>query len=72
MYARIVPTDRSAEFFGFNALAGRLSSAIGPLLFAAVSAATGNSRIAILSLVLFLVAGGALLWRCTGPGEPAA
>jgi len=70
MYARIVPADRSAEFFGFNALAGRVSSAIGPLLFAAVSAATGNSRIAILSLALFLVAGGALLWRCTGPGEP--
>jgi UMF1 family MFS transporter len=72
MYARIVPAERAAEFFGFNALAGRLSAAIGPLVFAAVSAATGSSRLAILSLALFLIAGGALLWRSVGPGEPAA
>lgn len=71
MYARIVPTERAAEFFGFNALAGRISAALGPLVFAGVSAATGSSRLAILSLMLFLVAGGALLWRSTGPREPA-
>jgi UMF1 family MFS transporter len=71
MYARIVPTDRAAEFFGFNALAGRLSAALGPLTFAAVAAATGSSRVAILSLTLFLVGGGVLLWRSVGPREPA-
>jgi UMF1 family MFS transporter len=72
MYARIVPAERAAEFFGFNALAGRLSAAIGPLVFAAVSAVTGSSRAAVLSLAVFLVAGGVLLWRSVGPGEPAA
>ncbi len=71
MYARIVPAARAAEFFGFNALAGRLSAGLGPLAFAAVAAATGSSRTAILSLGLFLVGGGVLLWRCTGPREPA-
>ncbi len=72
MYARIVPRERAAEFFGFNALAGRISAAIGPLAFAAVSAATGSSRLAILSLSVFLIAGGVLLWRSVGPREPAA
>lgn len=71
MYARIVPAARAAEFFGFNALAGRLSAGLGPLAFAAVAAATGSTRAAILSLALFLVAGGVLLWRCTGRREPA-
>ena len=71
MYARIVPAARAAEFFGFNALAGRLSAGLGPLAFAAVASATGSTRAAILSLALFLVAGGVLLWRCTGRREPA-
>jgi UMF1 family MFS transporter len=71
MYARIVPTERAAEFFGFNALAGRISAALGPLVFAGVSAATGSSRLAILSLALFLVVGGALLWRGVGPRDAA-
>jgi len=65
-----VPADRAAEFFGFNALAGRLSAALGPLAFAAIAAATGSSRLAILSLVPFFVAGGVLLWRSVNP--PAA
>jgi UMF1 family MFS transporter len=72
MYARIVPAERAAEFFGFNALAGRISAALGPLAFAAVSTATGSSQLAILSLALFLIAGGLLLWRSVGPREPAA
>jgi UMF1 family MFS transporter len=72
MYARIVPAGRAAEFFGFNALAGRISAALGPLVFAGVSAATGSSQVAILSLALFLVGGGVLLWRCVGPRDPAA
>jgi UMF1 family MFS transporter len=71
MYARIVPTERAAEFFGFNALAGRLSAALGPLAFAAIATATGSSRLAILSLSLFLVAGGVLLWRSVGARAPA-
>ena len=46
MYSQIVPPDRTGEYFGFHALAGRASSAFGPLLFGAVSAVTGNQRIA--------------------------
>jgi UMF1 family MFS transporter len=70
-FAVLVPRGRDAEFFGFNALAGRLSAAAGPLLYGAVSAATGSSRAALLSVLLFLL-GGALVLATVRIEEPAA
>jgi UMF1 family MFS transporter len=61
MYAQMVPPDRSGEYFGFHALAGRASSALGPLLFGLVSVMAGSQRMAMLSLGLFLLAGAMLL-----------
>jgi UMF1 family MFS transporter len=63
MFSRMIPTDRTAEYFGFHALAGRASSALGPLLFGAVSAVAGSQRMAMVSLGVFLVAGGILISR---------
>ena len=63
MYAQMVPSDQSGEFFGFHALAGRASSALGPLIFGLVSAMAGSQRMAMLSLGLFLLAGAVLLAR---------
>lgn len=63
MFSRMIPTDRAAEYFGFHALAGRASSALGPLLFGAVSAVAGSQRMAMVSLGVFLVAGGILMSR---------
>ena len=63
MYSQMVPPDRTGEYFGFHALAGRASSALGPLLFGVVSAMTGSQRIAMMSLGLFLLAGAILLAR---------
>ena len=61
MYAQMVPPDQSGEYFGFHALAGRASSALGPLLFGLVSVMAGSQRMAMLSLGLFLLAGAVLL-----------
>ncbi len=61
LFASLVPAERSAELFGFLAMAGRLTGMIGPALFAAVAAASGSTRSAILSVALFFVAGAALL-----------
>lgn len=61
MFVRLFPADRSGEYFGFHALAGRASSALGPLLFGAVAALAGSQRAAMSSLALFLLAGGWLL-----------
>jgi UMF1 family MFS transporter len=71
-YARLVPPLRSAEFFGFNTLAGRLSAALGPLVFGVVANATGSQRFALLSVLLFLLGGAAVLVRCQPPAPSGA
>jgi len=61
IYAQIIPADRSSEFFGFNALVGRASAALGPLVFGVVNAATGSQRMAMASIGGFIVLGGLVL-----------
>ncbi|HWO08014.1 MAG TPA: MFS transporter [Polyangiaceae bacterium] len=61
-YGRLVPPDKSGEFFGFFNLIGKFAAVVGPLLTGGVALLTGSSRVAILSLVLLFAAGGALLW----------
>lgn len=61
LYARLVPVERSAQFFGFNAIVGRLSAALGPATYAAVTTWTGSPVAGLLSLLAFIVAGGVVL-----------
>ena len=60
-YGRLVPADKSSEFFGFYNMMGKASAIIGPALVGVVAAVTGDSRLSILSIVLLFIAGGALL-----------
>jgi hypothetical protein len=46
---------------GFNAVAGRLSAALGPLVFGAMAAASGSQAAALVSLIAFLAAGVGVL-----------
>jgi UMF1 family MFS transporter len=69
LFAVMVPADRVAEYYGFHALAGRASSAIGPLLFGVVSTATGSPRLAMLSLGIFLIGGAAVLATVRTPQD---
>jgi UMF1 family MFS transporter len=62
-YARLVPPEKSGEFFGFFNLIGKFAAVVGPLLMGVVALATGSSRVAILSLVVLFAAGGLLLYR---------
>jgi len=57
------PKEKSAEFFGFEAVCGRFSAIIGPLVFGTVSSLTGNQRYAVLSIGFFFVIGLILLQR---------
>lgn len=61
MYARLVPPERSAEFFGFNAIVGRMSAALGPAAYAGVLTVTGSQSAALFSLLAFVVAGALVL-----------
>jgi len=61
LYASLVAADSAAELFGFNTLAGRVSAAIGPLVFGAAAAIFGSNTWALCLLLIPLAAGVALL-----------
>jgi UMF1 family MFS transporter len=61
LFASIIPRHKSGEFFGFYSVFSRFAAVFGPLVFGLVLGATGSSRNAILSIVLFFIIGGALL-----------
>jgi UMF1 family MFS transporter len=61
LFATMIPRHRSAQLFAFFAIFEKFTGVLGPAIFASTVAATGSSRIAILSIVAFFVIGGALL-----------
>ncbi|MBI2827084.1 MAG: MFS transporter [Planctomycetia bacterium] len=59
----MTPASRSGEFFGFFNLSGKATSVAGPILFVSILHWTGQANLAIVSLLVFFVVGGALAWR---------
>jgi MFS transporter, UMF1 family len=57
MMGLMTPPAKTAEFFGFFNLSARATSMLGPILFAEVLVLTGSANVAIVSLLVFLVAG---------------
>jgi UMF1 family MFS transporter len=60
-YARLIPPEKSAEFFGFYNMLGKFAAVVGPALMGFVGVVTGNPRLAILSILVLFVGGGTLL-----------
>src|ERR1700723_4716496 len=60
---RMAPKDRIAQYFGLFALTGKVTSFVGPLLIGVVTAVTESQKAGMAMLVLFFVAGLALLAR---------
>jgi UMF1 family MFS transporter len=60
-YGRLVPAGKSSEFFGFYNMMGKFAAVLGPLLTGIVARLTGDSRLAILSILLLFVGGASLL-----------
>jgi UMF1 family MFS transporter len=61
LYSQLIPTGQEAEYFGFFEIAARGTAWLGPLTFALVNQAVGSQRLAISSLIVFLVLGMAIL-----------
>ena len=68
-YARIIPADKTAEFFGFYNMLGKFAVVIGPVLMAGVGllarhmglAGSVASRIGISSVAILFILGAVLL-----------
>lgn len=63
LYARMVPRQYASEFFGFFSTSSRFAGIFGPLIFGTITIMAGGSRLSILALILFFIAGGVLLTR---------
>ncbi len=63
LYGNMVPKSQSAEFFGFYSTSSKIAGVLGPLLFGVVSKISGESRLSIVSLIIFFLVGGLLLLR---------
>jgi len=70
-FAKIVPVDEAAEYFGFLNCVGKFSAIIGPVLVGMVAFWTHkagvdshlSSRIAMSSIIVFFITGGWLLFK---------
>jgi UMF1 family MFS transporter len=62
-FSRLIPRERSGEYFGFYNMLGKFAAVLGPLVVGVVALATGNPHLSIMVLALFFIAGAALLSR---------
>ncbi len=63
LFASMIPKQKSSEFFAFFSVFERYAGVLGPLVFGWVAAYWGNSRNAILAIVVFFIVGALLLTR---------
>ena len=60
-FAKLIPANKEAEYFGFFNMVGKASAIAGPFLVGYVSLSTGNPRMSILVILIFFVIGGSFL-----------
>lgn len=62
-YARLIPAEKSAEYFGFYNVFGKFAAITGPFLMGVVGHLTGDTRWGVLSILLLFLIGGWILHR---------
>jgi UMF1 family MFS transporter len=67
LMARLSPSDKATEFFGFFSFSGKITAFAAPLAIGAVTAASGSQRIGISVSLVFLLGGLLLLLRVKTP-----
>ncbi len=63
LFSQLIPRGKEAEYFGLYEISERGTSWLGTALFGVALQVTGSYRVAIVSLVVFFVAGFVLLAR---------
>ena len=62
-FGKLVPADRSNEYFGFFDIFGKYAAVMGTFLVSVFTQLTGNSSMGVLSIAALFVVGFALLWK---------
>jgi UMF1 family MFS transporter len=63
LFARMIPKHKSSEYFGFFSTFEKFAGIAGPAIFALSVTLFGSSRAAVLSVILFFLAGAIVLTR---------
>jgi UMF1 family MFS transporter len=63
IYATMVPRAKASEFFSFFSIFEKFGGVVGPALFGIVAQSMGSNRPAILAIIVFFIAGIAMLTR---------
>ena len=61
MYARMIPADRTAEFFGFYNMTTKLAHVLGPAMVAVAAMLSDDPKWVLLVLMPLFLSGGFLL-----------
>ncbi|HEX9631825.1 MAG TPA: MFS transporter [Gemmatimonadales bacterium] len=61
LMGRFVPEKHQAEFFGFFAFSGKITSFLGPILLGTATAMFASQRAGVATVLVFFVVGGGLL-----------
>jgi len=63
LFARMIPKQKSSEYFGFFAVFEKFAGIAGPAVFAMSITLFGSSRAAVLSVIVFFILGAVILTR---------
>lgn len=56
-FGKLIPKERSNEFFGFFDIFGKFAAVMGPALYALIGGITGRSSFGVLALILLFLVG---------------
>ena len=62
-FGKIIPKDKSNEYYGFFDIFGRYASVMGTAIVSGVTAATSNSSLGVLSVGILLIVGLVMLFK---------
>lgn len=62
-FAKIVPKEKSAEYFGFYSIFGKFAAVLGPFLVGIVTQITGKTNNGIISLIILFIIGGIVMLK---------
>lgn len=71
-FGKLIPKEKSNEFFGFYNIFGKFASIMGPLLVALTSQITGKSNYGVFSLVILFIIGFFILSKVPESKEAAS
>ena len=60
-FGKLIPKERSNEFFGFFDIFGKFASVLGPVLYSTIGAWTGRSSFGVLALICLFLVGLAIM-----------